>query len=71
MQEFDQNLRLKNVEFGNFQYNLQFDIRILTLLPSELLLEYAVYPWFSYGKQNQMSEKALSPGSSYFNAVFF
>ena len=68
--KFDQNLGLKNMEFGIFEHNLQFDIIILTLLPSELQLEYAFYPWFSYRKQNLEVAKALSPGSSDFNVVF-
>ena len=44
--ESDQNLGIKNMEFGIFEHNLQFDIIILTLLPSKLQLEYAFYPWF-------------------------
>ena len=68
--EFGQNLGLKNMEFGIFEHNLQFDVTILTLLPSKLQLEYAFYPWFSYRKQNLKVRKALSPSSSDFNVVF-
>ena len=68
--EFDQNLGLKNMEFGIFEHNLQFDIIILTLLPSELQRKYAFYPWLSYCEQNLEITKALSPGSSDFNIVF-
>ena len=42
--ESNQNLGIKNMEFGIFEHNLQFDIIILTLLPSKLQLEYAFYP---------------------------
>ena len=59
--DFDQNLCLKNVKFGIFQHNLRFDVRILTLLPSEPLLEYALYPWFSYGKQNLDVREGFEP----------
>ena len=68
--ESDQNLGIKNMEFGIFEHNLQFDIIILTLLPSKLQLEYAFYPWFWYRKPNLEVGKALSPRSSDFNVVF-
>lgn len=45
--ESDQNLY---AEFGIFQYNPRFDVRILTLLPSEPLLEYVLHTWLSFGK---------------------
>ena len=57
------------MEFGIFEHNLQFDIIILTLLPSKFQLEYTFYPWFSYHKQNLEVGKALSPSSSDFNVV--
>ena len=70
LDEFDQNLWLKNVELSIFQHNLRFDLIILTLLSSELQLKYAFYLWFSYGEQNLEAGKGFEPGVFDFNVVF-
>ena len=56
--ESDQNLY---AEFGIFQYNPRFDVRILTLLPSEPLLEYVLHTWLSFGKWNLEVGKGIEP----------
>ena len=61
LDEFDQNLWLKDVELSIFQHNLRFDLIILTLLSSELQLKYAFYSGFSYGEKNLEAGKGFEP----------